>query len=193
MLRRKIFNLPTIITFIRIGAIPVVALVYYIPLSWTHHAAAIIFAMAALSDFIDGYLARSMGLVTRFGAFLDPVADKLIVAVALVIVVDQHNYYFVALSAIIIICREIIISALREWMAEIGKRVSVSVSKMGKIKTLFQMVALFILLWCKKDTSAWFVGVGLITLYIAAGLTIWSMYMYLKIAWLDLTLAKECE
>ncbi len=187
----KYLNIATIVTLIRLAAIPFVALFYFLPVSWAHPAAAIVFALAALTDWLDGYLARSLSLTTRFGAFLDPVTDKLLVCVSLVMIMANTPFTLLALPAAVIICREIVISALREWMAEIGKRTSVAVSLVAKIKTTLQMVAIFLLLWPGVHSPRWIALLGLFMLFVAAALTLWSMVMYLKAAWLDLTLAEE--
>lgn len=193
-------NLPNILTFLRIAVIPFLILVFYLPVAWGHVAAAIIFALAAWTDWLDGYLARSLKQSTRLGAFLDPVADKIMVSIALVLIVGEpqfqyfvfstHSYYvpiaFITIPAAIIVSREIVVSALREWMAEIGKRTSVAVSRMGKIKTAVQMLSLTILLYCDTKTEAYLAVIGYILLYIAAALTVWSMFIYLKAAWPEL-------
>ena len=184
-------NVPTILTLIRIIAIPIIVVVFYLPFQYAHYFAAAIFAVAALTDALDGYLARNLGLKTRFGGFLDPVADKLMVAVTLVLIVAEKDIYFLAVPAAVIIGREIVISALREWMAEIGKRASVAVNFMGKIKTQIQMYSLIILLLYKPGAGIWLMWIGAVLLYIAAVLTLWSMFMYLKTAWPDLTLSME--
>lgn len=184
-------TIPTILTLIRIFAIPVFVLVFYLPTPWAHLGAAIIFALACATDWLDGYLARHWAQVTRFGTFLDPVADKLIVAVALILVVGEAHIPFLTIPAAIIVGREIVISALREWMAEIGKRTSVAVSMIGKIKTVFQMVSLVLLVIYQPSTSGlWLRILGTLLLDAAAILTLWSMVMYLKAAWPDLTLSE---
>lgn len=173
--------------------IPAIVLAYYFPSKYGHLVATIIFIVAAITDFIDGYLARSWNQITKLGAFLDPVADKLVIVVALVLVVGQFGKAFLTIPAAIIVCREIVVSALREWMAEIGKRTSVAVGFVGKIKTTMQMLALIFLIMCRRQSPGWlkYAGVGL--LYVAAVLTLWSMYMYLKAAWPDLTLSSKKE
>lgn len=186
-------NLPNILTLLRIFTIPVVVIVYYLPTPWAHPAAAVVFALAAITDWLDGYIARSWSQTTRLGAFLDPVADKLMVAVSLVIVVGEQQIPFLAVPASIIVGREIVISALREWMAEIGKRTSVAVSFVGKVKTGFQLAALILLLWTHPTSSLWIGLFGSILLYISAVLTLWSMFIYLRLAWPDLTMSKEKE
>lgn len=183
-------TLPTILTLIRIAAIPIFVIVFYLPFHWAHLAAGIIFALAAATDWLDGYLARNLKLTTRFGAFLDPVADKLMVAVALVLVVGDIKVAYLAIPAAIIVGREIVISALREWMAEMGRRTSIAVSMIGKIKTLIQMIALFLLLIYQPGLNQILIW-GTVLLYIAAILTLWSMVMYCRAAWPDLTLPEE--
>lgn len=178
-------SIPNIITSLRIILIPVIVIVYYLPFSWSNILAAIIFVIAALSDWLDGYLARKWNQHTPFGAFFDPVADKLIVAIALVMLVAEYPSIWMSLSAMVIIGREIVISALREWMAELGKRTSVAVSYVGKLKTTLQMVAIIILLVGEPDS--WIGNLGLFALVAASVLTLWSMFIYLRAAWSDLT------
>lgn len=185
------FNVPNILTLLRIGLIPVFVVVFYLPYHWAHIATAAIFGLAAVTDWLDGYLARRLRQTSVFGAFLDPVADKLMVAVALVLLVDANPVGMhgaaLALPAAVIIGREIAISALREWMAEIGERAKVAVSIIGKIKTTAQMIALLLLLYREPIGGMPTTLVGLLALYIAAGLTLWSMIIYLRAAWPLLT------
>ncbi|MFZ5556785.1 MAG: CDP-diacylglycerol--glycerol-3-phosphate 3-phosphatidyltransferase [Pseudomonadota bacterium] len=180
------FNLPNLLTWLRILLIPVFVAVFYVSdaaLS-SHHknlAATLLFALAAITDWLDGYLARALNQTSAFGAFLDPVADKLMVAAALVVLVEFGRVD--ALIALIIIGREITISALREWMARIGEHKSVAVSVLGKIKTGTQMAAILLLLY--QDHIALGLSgqaVGTVLIYVAAGLTLWSMLYYLKAA-----------
>lgn len=182
-----VFNIPNSLTLIRIALIPVFIAVFYLPFQWASQATAFIFALAAVTDWFDGYLARKLGQTSAFGAFLDPVADKLMVAVTLVLLVDLNPTtfpgLFMAIPAMIIIGREITISALREWMAEIGESASVAVSVIGKIKTMAQMLALFLLLYRDPVGELSTVLVGLFLLYISVALTVWSMVIYLKAAW----------
>lgn len=178
-------NIPNILTGFRIVLIPVLVLVYYLPVAWSNVAACGVFLAAALTDYLDGYLARRLNQMTPFGAFLDPVADKIMVAVALVLLTEQYSSPWFAVPAAIIIGREIVISALREWMAELGKRTSVAVSFIGKVKTFVQMGALTLLL-AFPNGSGVFSVLGLVALYVAAGLTLWSMVIYLNAAWPDL-------
>jgi len=175
-------NLPNTLTLIRIAMIPVIVVAFYLPFEWARPACAWIYAAAAITDWFDGYLARKLDQQSSLGAFLDPVADKLIVAVALVLLVSVYNNVFIVISTCVIIGREITISALREWMAEVGKSSKVSVSMLGKIKTTAQMFAIIFLLhrddWIGIPTYP--VGFGL--LIIAAVLTIVSMVIYLRAA-----------
>lgn len=183
-------NLPTLLTWFRILIIPVMVLVYMLSNTWGHVAAAVLFALAGFTDWLDGYLARTLHLSTRFGAFLDPVADKLVVTSALVMIVGMCNQSFnelMIIAAIIIVGRELVISALREWMAEIGKRRSVAVSYLGKIKTTCQFIALILLLWVNIHSPVWVTTLGVVLLYVAAALTLWSMFVYLKLAMPDFT------
>ena len=178
-------NIPNALTIMRILLIPVLVVVFYLP--FQHHliVAAGIFALAAVTDWIDGYLARRMGQVTAFGAFLDPVADKLMVSIALVLLVERHDTILFTLAACVIIGREIVISALREWMAELGQRTSVAVSYVGKVKTAFQMIAIIGLLAIDPNTDeSWLLALCYLMLYAAAVLTLWSMFIYLRAAWL---------
>jgi len=177
-------NVPNILTLTRILLVPVLVLVFYIPFSNHLIVAAAVFALAAVTDWFDGYLARRLGQMTAFGAFLDPVADKLMVAVALVLLVERHDTVLFSLAACVIIGREIVISALREWMAELGERTSVAVSYVGKVKTAFQMVAITALLAIDPATAGnWLLALSYLVLYTAAILTLWSMVIYLKAAW----------
>lgn len=146
--------------------------------------ASFLFTLAAITDWFDGYLARKLNQTSALGAFLDPVADKLIVSVALVLLVEHFATLWLTLPAVIIIGREIVISALREWMAELGKRANVSVSYVGKVKTALQMVSIILLL--AAEALPWLTNPGVATLYLAAVLTLWSMLIYLSAAWKDL-------
>jgi len=170
---------------LRILAIPLVVAVYLSDLVYAGPIASLIFGVACLTDWLDGYLARKLGQTSRFGKFLDPVADKLIVAVVLVLLVHGNNNLWLSLSAIIIISREITISALREWMAEVGQRSQVAVSYIGKVKTTFQMFALLFLLWESPLFGINIFQLGLILLVIAAVLTLYSMFIYLRAAFAD--------
>jgi len=176
-------TIPTILTLLRIAMIPVLVIVFYLPYQWTHFAAAAIFAAGAITDWLDGWIARRFDLYSAFGAFLDPVADKLAVATALILIVQRHPSEFMALIAAIIIGREITISALREWMAEIGQKKRVRVAGIGKIKTIVQMVALVMLLYQQPLAGLPIFQIGEALLALAAALTLWSGYAYLAAAW----------
>lgn len=179
-------NIPNMLTLLRLVLIPVCVGVYYFQTPWAYPLTALLFTLAAMTDWLDGYLARKWQQTTPFGAFLDPVADKLIVAAALVLLVERHHTLWLTLPAIIIIGREIIISALREWMATTGNSATVAVNAIGKVKTTLQMVAIILLLSQVPGTPLTYVG--LITLQLAAVLTLWSMFVYLYAAWRQLTL-----
>jgi CDP-diacylglycerol--glycerol-3-phosphate 3-phosphatidyltransferase len=180
-------SLPNILTILRLALIPVLVVVFYIPFQWSHYLATAIFVIASVTDWLDGYLARKWGQVTLLGAFLDPVADKLLVSTCLLLLVGAKEINFITLPAIVIVGREIVISALREWMAEWGKRASIAVGKLGKIKTVLQMIALILLLAFHPSTTL--MGVlGVILLYIAALMTIWSMAVYMRIAYQEMML-----
>ena len=176
-------NIPTFLTFIRIGLIPIFVLAYYLPVTWANIATTAIFVLAGVTDWFDGYLARRLNQTSAFGAFLDPVADKLMVAVALILLMQTHPNAWMAVPAAIIIGREITVSALREWMAELGKRAHVAVSFLGKYKTALQILALILLLYHKPLLGLPTQLIGFALLYLAAGLTVWSMFVYLETAW----------
>lgn len=198
-LHRHTINWPNVLTLSRITLIPLLVVFFYLPVTWAHTAAAMVFALACATDWFDGYLARYLKQTTKLGAFLDPVADKLMVSIALVLIVAEPSLKYVGVKssfymptpvitipAAIIVAREIIVSALREWMAEVGKRASVAVSSLGKVKTFVQMLALLVLIYCDTRVSAHVVVLGCVLLYGAAILTIWSMLLYIKAAWVEL-------
>lgn len=199
-----IFNLPNNLTIARIMMIPLFVLIAYWPpalgigmpaipdnaiarlgmLEYSdnllrHFLLTLVFVLAAITDWLDGFLARKMGITSAFGRFLDPVADKLMVAAALIVLVQWHPNIVMAISAIVIISREIAVSALREWMAELGNRTSVAVSYVGKLKTTFQMVAISVLLLNWQILEM----LGYVLMIVAVVLTLWSMVIYLKAAW----------
>jgi len=190
-------NVPNLLTLLRIALIPMFVLVYYLPHPQAPMFAAVIFAAAALTDWLDGYLARRLGQYSPFGAFLDPVADKLMVVAALVMLLMDpdpriHNLVtgnrlfgipLFGIAVLIILGREIAVSALREWMAELGKRSRVSVSVVGKFKTGSQMTAIAFLVWREPLFGLPIFRIGELLLYIAAALTLWSMIVYLRAAW----------
>ena len=185
----KILNIPNVLTLARIVLIPVFLLIAYWPpaIGVGGHEGSMprhliltgLFILAAITDWLDGYLARALNQSSAFGRFLDPVADKLMVAAALVVLVQWQPTISMAFAAIVIISREITISALREWMAELGARTSVAVSYVGKLKTTFQMIAIsvFLLNWKPIEPLAY------VLLYAAVILTFWSMVIYLRAAW----------
>jgi CDP-diacylglycerol--glycerol-3-phosphate 3-phosphatidyltransferase/cardiolipin synthase len=190
------FPIANVLTFARIVMIPLVAVLFYLPYGWSNPAAAIVFILAAITDSLDGYLARRLGQISALGAFLDPVADKLMVATALILLVSHdppmlkfihfHPQVLITMTAAVIVGREITISALREWMAEVGARGKVAVSSLGKVKTIFQMTGLSMMLF---RSDVWFIPafeLGLLCLVAAAALTLWSMVLYLRAAWPDL-------
>jgi CDP-diacylglycerol--glycerol-3-phosphate 3-phosphatidyltransferase len=171
------------LTLLRIVLIPVLVLVFYLPYNWTNFAAALIFAFASITDWLDGWIARRYNQYSAFGAFLDPVADKLMVAIALLLTVQKHPTVWMALWAAVIIGREIAVSALREWMAELGQRATVKVATIGKVKTIVQMVALVCLLYQEPVIGLNIFLIGEWLLAAAALLTLWSGLAYLRAAW----------
>jgi len=185
----KILNIPNILTLSRIALIPVFLLIAYWPPAigiaghsgslLRHIVLASLFALAAITDWLDGYLARVMNQSSAFGRFLDPVADKLMVAASLVVLVQWQPNIYMAFAAIVIISREITVSALREWMAELGNRASVAVSMVGKLKTTFQLISITVFLLNIDKLAI----LSYSLLYIAVLLTLWSMMIYLKAAW----------
>ncbi|NKB97910.1 MAG: CDP-diacylglycerol--glycerol-3-phosphate 3-phosphatidyltransferase [Pseudomonadales bacterium] len=176
-------SLPNVITIARILLIPIFVLTFLGQWEWRYLATAVLFGLAAATDWLDGYLARRLNQTTPFGAFLDPVADKLIVVTALVLLIAHHSNIWLTLPALVIVGREIVISALREWMAEMNRSVAVAVSLLGKIKTTLQMVAIAVLLANPPDFGSVWVMVGYVLIYVAAFMTLWSMSVYLGAAW----------
>lgn len=183
-------NIPNTLTMLRIVLVAVLVVAFYWSSPWSYLLSTAIFGIAALTDLLDGYLARKLDQSTPLGAFLDPVADKLMVAVALGLLIERFHEWYFTLPALVIIGREIVVSALREWMAELGKRTNVAVSNIGKIKTTMQMIAILLFLLIDINSDIWIyqvlMGLGYITLYVATFLTLWSMLIYLKAAWPDL-------
>jgi CDP-diacylglycerol--glycerol-3-phosphate 3-phosphatidyltransferase/cardiolipin synthase len=191
------FPIANVLTFARILMIPLVVVLFYLPYSWAAPAAGTVFILAAITDSLDGYLARRLGQTSALGAFLDPVADKLMVVTALILLVSYDPpdlemirfdpHVLITLTAAVIVGREITISALREWMAELGARGKVAVSSMGKLKTIFQMTGLSMMLF---RSDVWFIPafeLGVYCLVAAAALTLWSMGVYLRAAWPSLS------
>jgi CDP-diacylglycerol--glycerol-3-phosphate 3-phosphatidyltransferase len=181
-----LWNVPNTLTWIRIAAIPLIVLLFYMPYPWADPAAGLLFAAAGVTDSLDGYLARRLNQTSRLGAFLDPVADKLVVAVALVLLVSKDTRPLIVLTAIVIIGREITISALREWMAEIGQRRKVAVSQIGKYKTILQIVGLSMMLYRQQLLGLPIYRLGVILTEVAAVATLISMVAYLRAAWPEL-------
>ena len=176
-------TVPTMLTLARIVMIPVLVLVFYLPYKWTNFAAAFVFAFASVTDWLDGWIARRWHQYSAFGAFLDPVADKLMVATALFLIVQSHPTKWMAVWAAVIVGREIAVSALREWMAELGQRKKVAVATVGKIKTIVQMVAVTLLLYQVPLLGIPVFTIGEWMLAAAALLTLWSGFEYLRAAW----------
>ena len=173
------FNIPIFLTIFRVILIPFFVIAFYLPIESAPFITTLIFFIAGVTDWLDGYLARKWKQTTRFGAFLDPVADKVMVVAALVLIVEYQHTFWITIPAIIMISREIIISALREWMAELGERNKVAVSWLGKVKTTSQMLALGGLLW---RYNIYMEILAIVFLYVAAILTVWSMVQYLGAA-----------
>lgn len=188
-----LLNAPNVLTLLRIALIPAFIVAYYWTHPMSHMLATGLFVLAALTDWLDGYLARKLQQTSHFGTFLDPVADKLMVAAALIMLVADPKVQahvldirLFAVVVLVIVGREITVSALREWMSEVGKRSHVAVSFLGKIKTISQMVAIPFLLWQQSLWGLPVFRIGEILLYLAGALTLWSMLAYLKAAWPNL-------
>ncbi len=176
-------TVPTALTLFRIILIPVFIIVFYWPSSWANIAATIIYSLAAITDWFDGYLARVLNQESAFGAFLDPVADKLMVVAAIVLLVEVNPSPFLAIPSIIIISREISVSALREWMSELGNSATIKVNFVGKAKTTFQLISIIFMIYHDDLFGFPIYQVGLGLFYLAALLTLYSMVVYLKAAW----------
>jgi CDP-diacylglycerol---glycerol-3-phosphate 3-phosphatidyltransferase len=183
---RSHWNVPNTLTWLRILMIPGIVILFYLPFDWSSPAVGIGFALAGITDTLDGYYARKLGQTSRLGAFLDPVADKLIVATALVLIVSKDPKWYVVITAVVIIGREIAVSALREWMAEIGARGRIKVSVLAKYKTIMQITGLSMLLFRRDLFALPIYQIGLVLTAIAAVLTLWSMVQYLRLAWPEL-------
>ncbi|MCY4045552.1 MAG: CDP-diacylglycerol--glycerol-3-phosphate 3-phosphatidyltransferase [Cellvibrionales bacterium] len=176
-------TLPNWITVFRLVLIPFFVLFFYLPYKWSFYLSAFIFVAAALSDMLDGYLARKLNQSSEFGAFLDPVADKLIVIISVVLLIEKFHSIYFTLPALVIISREIIISALREWMSGLGLRSTVAVSMLGKLKTVAQMLSITLFLILHAEHVKGLYDIAYASFYLAAILTLWSMVVYLKAAW----------
>jgi CDP-diacylglycerol--glycerol-3-phosphate 3-phosphatidyltransferase len=182
----QLANLPNVLTIARIAAVPLVVALFYWSHPWSNPLAACVFIAAAITDTLDGYLARRLGITTPLGEFMDPVADKLMVATALVLLVGHDTRPLIVITAIVIIGREITVSALREWMAQMGARGKVAVSGMGKLKTTMQMTGLSMMMFRNDVFGLPVYEIGVALLVLAAVLTLWSMGSYLKAAWPEL-------
>jgi CDP-diacylglycerol--glycerol-3-phosphate 3-phosphatidyltransferase len=180
-------NIPNSLSLLRIGLIPCFVIIFYAPVGWARFVAAVLFTLAALTDWLDGYLARRLGQTSKLGTFLDPVADKLMVAVVLIVLLQSDPTIWLAIPVAVIVGREITVSALREWMAELGARTKVAVSNLGKIKTAAQMIAIVLLILRETFPDMLVYEAGFVLLYIAMALTLWSMMQYLRAAWPELS------
>lgn len=182
-MNQVLYNIPNSLTLIRIVLIPVLVLLFLLPFEWSRIASSLVFIIAAITDWLDGYLARRLDQQSPFGEFLDPVADKLMVTAALVLLVHADQRFLILLPALIIVGREITISALREWMARLGEEGRVKVNSYGKLKTASQMIAISLMLFEYPLFGLPVYLLGILGLYLAAILTLWSMYSYLQAAW----------
>lgn len=182
-------TLPNLLTLLRIALIPVLFVVFWLPYEWVNPVCSMLFTAAAITDWFDGYLARKLDQYSNFGEFLDPVADKLMVVAALILILIDRPTLWMVIPVTVIIGREIVISALREWMAEVGMRAAVKVSMLGKLKTTFQMFAIGFLLWEHPLFGIPIYAIGYALLQVAAALTLVSMFIYLRAAWPHITAA----
>ena len=176
-------TIPNLLTSFRIVAIPLVVIIYYLPVDWAGQASGLLFGLAAVTDWFDGFLARKLGQTSKFGEFLDPIADKLIVSTSLIVLLQNDPKIYLAVIAGIIIGREIAVSALREWMSELGSRATVKVTYFAKWKTTLQMFGIGFMLYQTPSFGLPVYGIGQLLLAVAAGLTLWSMVEYLKVSW----------
>lgn len=186
----KFWSIPNALTYFRLILIPVFVVTFYLPIEGKWWITGTVFFVASITDWLDGFLARYLKQSSTFGAFLDPVADKLMVGAALVLLVSEYPIWWVAIAGVVIVSREIVISALREWMAELGKRATVKVSMIGKLKTVAQMLSLLILLSQPVGYTI-VVQIGFVLMYCAVVLTLWSMMYYLLAAWKVLSVMSE--
>ena len=184
-------NIPNLLTLFRIAILPIGVFFYLLPISYGHQLAALCVFIIGLTDYFDGYFARKWDQGTRFGAFLDPVADKLAVVTGCLLITGYFCHVFITLCCLVIVARELVISALREWMAELGKRVSVRVQYISKVKTFVQAIAFLILIWYHDGSAAWLFYLGGVCLFVAVVLTLLSMVNYLRVAWPDFVSATE--
>jgi CDP-diacylglycerol--glycerol-3-phosphate 3-phosphatidyltransferase len=177
------FNVPNAVTAFRILVIPLVVLVFYLPIDWARPASGVLFGLAGVTDWLDGYLARRLNQTSAFGAFLDPVADKLMVSTALVLLVQSDPNLLLTMVAVVIIGREIAVSALREWMSALGEGAQVAVTYFAKWKTTLQIFGISFMLYEYPQFGWPIYGIGMSLLLAAVVLTLWSMFDYLKAAW----------
>ena len=184
-------NLPNALSLTRLAAVPLLVAAYLLPFEWSGYLAAGIFALASLTDLLDGYLARKLGQESSLGAFLDPVADKVLTSTALVLLIGGYGALWMTLPGVIIIGREVLVSALREWMAEMNRRGIVRVTVLGKVKTGMQMLAIIILLFAEPRLEAPLTMIGYGLLVVAVVFTLWSLLQYLKAAWPTLVSSKR--
>ncbi len=182
----NLVNFPNCLTLIRIALIPILVLFYYLPWQYSSFFCAFIFVFAAITDWLDGFIARKYKLETKFGAFCDPVADKLIVVIALLLIVEAYNSFILTLPAVVIVSREVLIAGLREWMAHQGKSNLVAVTYASKVKTFLQMLAISLLLYSCNNLYGYVGLIGIGTLFIAALITLWTMCVYIVSAWPDI-------
>lgn len=179
----KHLNVPNVLTLIRIISIPIFIVVFYLPFSWNYLAACIVYSLATITDGLDGYYARKLNQISALGKLMDPIADKLMVSVVLILLLEDKPSLWLAMPTVIIISREIAISGLREWMAGLGEGGKLKVSVYGKIKTICQLLALGFLIFHNPLFGLPIYGIGMVLLYFSAILTLWSMFLYLRVAW----------
>jgi CDP-diacylglycerol--glycerol-3-phosphate 3-phosphatidyltransferase len=179
----QLINVPNTLTLLRISLIPILVIIYYADFSYHYMIAAMVFTLASMTDWLDGFLARRYNQLTNFGAFCDPLADKLIVIIALILLVSRYHSVLVSVAAIIIVSRELIISGLREWMAKVGCTHNTTVTYSAKVKTTLQMVAIACLMALTESHLVLLINISIILLFIAAALTLWTMYGYLYKSW----------
>ena len=185
-------NLPNFLTLLRILFVPVIVVIFYMnSVTWNYKASAYIFALAGITDWFDGFIARKWNQTTRFGAFFDPVADKIIVITAFCLLIESMGAWYITIPILIILIRELTVSALREWNAKVGGKADISVNRIGKAKTFIQMVAITMLLYsCGLDANALVLNTGVFFLYIAFIFTVYSMFFYIKLSWSDFSIKR---
>ncbi len=183
-------NLPNFLTLLRILFVPFLVILFYMDsVTWNYTASACLFAIAGITDWFDGFIARKWNQITRFGAFFDPVADKIIVITSFCLLIESMKSYYITVPILIILIRELTVSALREWNAKIGSKTDISVKMIGKIKTVMQMTSITILLYsCGLGVASFIQYVGICLLYISTFFTIYSMFYYVRLSWSDFSL-----